>query len=134
MIDLDALERLLAEATPGPWTHDTPYYGSHVDSVAHYRTATFDPNQADGVGTFSNGPDAALIVLLRNTAPALIQEVRRLREAEREAGWLVRKLRAQVRYLVDPTLTRNGRAPEVMEAADAWLASRRAPSGGKERG
>ncbi len=71
-IDLEELERLLANATPGEWQH----HMSHVYGP--------DPDR-ELVCQFRNGPwlvsDRDLIVALRNTAEALIAEVEELRAA-----------------------------------------------------
>jgi hypothetical protein len=71
MPDLDELERLLAAMTPEPW---------HVSEGAIIQTKhiTRDVWQIPRVEG-----DLAGIVALRNTAPALLRELRALREVER---------------------------------------------------
>lgn len=65
--DLDALERALTEATPGPWRIDVDDDDAYVSTI-HIEALR----------------DAALIVQSVNALPGLIGEVRRLREEERK--------------------------------------------------
>jgi hypothetical protein len=82
---LGELEALLAEATPAPWHRDRT--GQHLIAG--------DLVVADGrvlCGQFAESlseTDARLIAALRNAAPALIAEVRRLRAIEATARALV---------------------------------------------
>lgn len=78
--DLAALESLLERASPAPWVHT-------VGMLKHYVSSADDDlgfslqemHYIDGHETRAEA-DAALIVALRNDAPALIADVRRLRE------------------------------------------------------
>lgn len=70
-IDLDALDALLTAASPGEWCE---FHSSLWD---HVKTAT-----GDWVVKHGNWRDTGLIVSLRNAAPALISELRRLRKIE----------------------------------------------------
>lgn len=78
MIDLDHLQRLDNAAFPAPW--------SVVMSHGHdfWRTIYSEPNRYQ-VGTFDDDPSTAYIVALRNAAPALFAELRRLRAVCAEA-------------------------------------------------
>ncbi len=68
MRDLDALEALLAAATPGPWEarRDLSGWSAWHDGL---------PIEVGDEGGLSE-PDAALIVALRNVAPELLAVVR----------------------------------------------------------
>lgn len=88
-VDLEAVERLLNEATPGPWTSvydatsetgDAPPCGTEwlvrsptraVLGVAYY----------DGDRAMGSEPDCALVAAAPTLIRALIEEVRGLREA-----------------------------------------------------
>jgi hypothetical protein len=75
--DIEAIEALLAKATPGPWGVDGngPWkvHGHHCAE----RLATFHaPDDCEGGSAVVN---AMLAVSLVNVAPSLIAEMRRLR-------------------------------------------------------
>lgn len=115
MTDLDALERLLAEATPGPWERERV-----DDDAGEINAKIYGPDGGDVCALFEDarpeerspvGPDARLICLLRNTAPALIQEVRRLRESLREAEGTLRQERESAKVI-------NTAALEALKAND----------------
>lgn len=77
MIDLDKLERLEREATPGNW-----YWSKDDDYRAHY---LISPQRLETVleCDHCNAPDMAdknFIVAIRNAAPALFAELRAARE------------------------------------------------------
>lgn len=75
--ELQELETALAAGTPAPWQRvEKGIYRGDL-FIAHA-----DP--WDDCGPRPE-PDAALIVALVNAAPSLLSELRRLREAEREA-------------------------------------------------
>lgn len=80
-IDLDALEALLAKATPGPW---------HTGAGDHWSRDVRAGSDAPAFCGARNGvADAALIVAAVNALPALIAELRaarRERDALREAA------------------------------------------------
>lgn len=79
-LDLDELERLHAEATPGPWVTDS-------DSLDNFpRTIFAGDNIRVSLATKNN---AAYIVAACNSLPALIK---RVRELERQRGWLAERL------------------------------------------
>lgn len=86
-IDLNELERLAAQATPGPWE-----LGNWVNCVLHtnpaeYRRTFFIPGQP----ALSCSPqDAAYIVAACNAAPELIA---RVRELERQRGFFISALK-----------------------------------------
>jgi hypothetical protein len=87
MIDLDAIERRANAATPGPW------YVHESDRPGDYWTVSADPSSPfyrevfdDGSGAGEYGEkcsiaDRDFLVAARTDVPALIAEVRRLREA-----------------------------------------------------
>lgn len=74
-IDIEELERLEREATPGPWRQDA-YYPQLVAGMA---------SVPGGVPYFAPA-DAALIVAARNQLPALLA---RVRELEGQVRWFV---------------------------------------------
>ncbi|MEQ1891057.1 MAG: hypothetical protein ABL998_00825 [Planctomycetota bacterium] len=82
-VDLDALDRLIAAATPGPWAWDEPSNWAGLSArvmvtepsyglVATVDIAGWRPRK---IGT----NNAALIVALSNAAPALLAELRAAR-------------------------------------------------------
>lgn len=93
MIDLDELERLEREATPGPWE----WNGIAIEAG---RTDVLAPGESNsfGYGTIHIAEeDQDLIAALRNAAPTLIAELRvarkRIAEIEEEneqLRWVVR--------------------------------------------
>jgi hypothetical protein len=95
--DLDELERLLAAMTPEPWTcHDGAGYAHPYVSIRHSVSEAASPHVArmteDGANlTCTIGKyefevrNAVGIVALRNAVPALIRELRALREVEKAA-------------------------------------------------
>lgn len=76
MIDLDELERLDREATPGPWKIAITKFPSG-DSEWEYQLATERGHAATPYSDF------ALIVAARNALPDLIAELRMLRAEDR---------------------------------------------------
>src|SRR5690625_4447915 len=89
-IDLDKLERLEREATPGPW------HWKHNDIVQRDEAGKFVADVAgmyyddDGYPNWGadNAANTELIIALRNAAPGLIAELRsarkRIAELERD--------------------------------------------------
>jgi hypothetical protein len=76
-LDLDALERLAAEATPGPWRvgdPDQPPFYEGGDTVQVGYRVLLRMN-----GHFQHEADARLIAAAREAVPLLVAEVRRLR-------------------------------------------------------
>jgi len=70
VIDLDALERLLAEATPGPWVWRE--WGIDYGFVGPGdKTTILFGEQSEGA-VEADDPDALALVALRNAAPELI--------------------------------------------------------------
>lgn len=97
--DLDKLERLEREATPGPWRWADGYkstYGDAAYTLAGYQDMGI--LSCDGIFNSPRDCDEELIVALRNAAPAMIAELRALRarvaELERDArlGAVVREV------------------------------------------
>jgi len=81
-LDLDQLERLLSEATPGPWELKEKTYGKRgtyliVADSKQNELATDEPWEH----SMFDPKDTRLLVALRNAAPALIARVRELEEA-----------------------------------------------------
>lgn len=80
MIDLNELERLMAEATPGPWEvsecDDLHAAGIHAAEEKH------------PFGTTSANEEARLIVAAVNALPNLIRELRELRADRVRRDWL----------------------------------------------
>ena len=73
MIDLDKLERLEKAAFPSPWSRHSLW------PVVYCETNRYQ------VGDFDDDPSASFVVALRNAAPALFAELRRLRAIEAAA-------------------------------------------------
>jgi len=95
LTDLDRLEALLREGTPGPWWDDILGSGTLIrtenrDHVVadEIEDAPMDGRECHGTQTLVGSTpgdtcgvhDAALIVAAVNSLPSLIVEVRRLRE------------------------------------------------------
>lgn len=78
MIDLDKLERLEKAASPSPWSIAmAPPHG--------FGQTVYCENNSHPVGDFDDDPSASFLVELRNAAPALFAELRRLRAIEAAA-------------------------------------------------
>lgn len=82
-IDLDRLDALAAAATPGPWQEDGPWWSNHVSgwvitTGADRNAVAYQPLGWDRLPT--SAADAAFIAAARDAVPALVAEVRRLRE------------------------------------------------------
>lgn len=81
-VDLDRLEALAAEATPGPWVRHTPdpATADEVGGIFTKTSSVIDACGEEGCGPILHKADAELIVALVNAAPALIAELRAARE------------------------------------------------------
>lgn len=82
MLDIDEIERLLAAATPGEWEHNPTvvFSDNHelpcvIDAFHMVIAQVFD----DGRTIAEAETNAALIVTLKRSAPAMIAELRELR-------------------------------------------------------
>lgn len=119
MVDLDELERLEREATPGPWELEERMRGYGI-FAGRFQDFGRGPERVHGLNLGhvsdldANGEDnLALIIAARNALPDLIAEVRTLRarvaelEADRQAG-RDRTLGARVREVLEA----NGTNPE----------------------
>ena len=83
MTDLDELERLLAAATPGVWYADCEQvWVVNAEQICDCYGDLLTDN-------------AALIVAFRNTAPAMIAEIKALRENARANNYLARMYKIQ---------------------------------------
>ena len=79
MIDLDKLDKLEAQATPGEWTRC-----SHEANTGNYCDCG-NVNKGDEWLFDAYTPkDAAFVVALRNAYPDMAAELRRLRIIEKE--------------------------------------------------
>jgi len=85
-LDLDELERLEKAATPGPWSFKGTG-GLHMDGARDgwmvegpHNGKRWPRIARDAAPYRERGENPALIAALRNAAPALIAEIRRLRE------------------------------------------------------
>ena len=108
MIDLDKLEKLEKAAFPSPWSIDMePGHGSWQ--------RVFSERNGYQVGDFDDDPSASFIVALRNAAPALFAEVRRLRVIEEAA-----------RVYVDLTPDRVDYVPSLFAKLQAAVAAKEA--------
>jgi hypothetical protein len=97
MTDLDELERLLEQATPGPWEHVTNAPNGDYAAIWHehyvyapkarYASLPGNPSPVK-VAYMPQAPDkrpahdAALIAALRNAAEELVRDARRWRHAK----------------------------------------------------
>lgn len=84
--DLDEIERLLAAATPGEWVHYNEVFRPtlskrRVTEIQSARTgkAIINWQGFDGDQARKANWNAALIVALHNSAPAMLAEIRELR-------------------------------------------------------
>lgn len=130
MVDIDELERLLAAATPGEWAAEF----DPIDAGDH-ATAVCLPGKAGLLGTFlaycqHNWSDAdyserriswkeatsnaALIVALHNSAPAILTEIRELRAENARLRMANRSLRRGLYGLTD-----SGDADEIATTLEA---------------
>lgn len=93
-VDLNALETLLEVATPGPWELARTWaFGrtSEMDTIRNADgQAVIMPQDEQGGASWGDDADAELIVYLRNVAPALVAEVKRLRAVAEAASWVTR--------------------------------------------
>jgi hypothetical protein len=93
-IDLDELERLAAEATPGPWVirHGDGWYNKHSYEIE----ASNESHVAETLYAYNGEADAAYITAACNAVPELIAENRalqeRVRELERQRVYLAKLL------------------------------------------
>lgn len=72
------LRVLLAEATPGPWI--VVGYPYHEQVGAHFKISRWEAYPL----AKTTDADASLIAALRNAAPALLDEIERLRASEQQ--------------------------------------------------
>lgn len=98
---LTTLERLLNEATPGPWIAvQRPSIGVNCDD--HYGICTKDATVASLMDEYpgNEGPNAHLIAHLRNLAPALVEVAKAAKEWETHPNeWTENRLHAALRAL-----------------------------------
>jgi len=87
-LDLDALELLHQQATPGPWLQATHVDEPRAICAARSMRSSLLGLDRDGMAILDDEADAALIVALRNAAPALLEKARRLDELESALGFL----------------------------------------------
>jgi len=73
-LDLENLETLLAAATPGPWEESK----NDPNGIGNASGGDVASNYANSQGGICYQEDRALIVALRNAAPALIARVKEL--------------------------------------------------------
>ena len=76
--DIDKIEELLTKGTQGDW--DVVGYTTVVNHAAHQRIADVAGHSAE-----ERAANAQLIPALHNAAPAMIADLRRLREVEKAA-------------------------------------------------
>ena len=99
MIDLDELEKLEKEATPGPWEWRAgEEYEIHAKAQEeypkHWGDSDDDGNpltvkvvESDGGYYGPIDEDGRLIVALRNALPEMIKELRYLRQTVETCAW-----------------------------------------------
>ena len=110
-IDLDELETLDKAATPGPWGLQTEKemgdYGSvtgeYLTGIGTRLCEVVVYNDDYGNQVVQNGQ---LIAALRNAAPALLAEVRRLREANQRLQESLQEYHIYIAELRDKRLLR----------------------------
>ena len=139
MTDLDEFERLLREATPGPWRYELD--GEPHNDMRHavlaevndlwvaacYRSGTTAPDERSPAAEMQVSANAALIAGLRNAAEELIRDARRLAHLER----MFRVMSPNIdgyhvwTFTNIPTL----RGPNLRAAIDATIAK---TAGGRE--
>ena len=96
MLDLDELEKLLAEATPGPWEVQGPTVNSesydcwYVRGLDNYGVAETDAFRGSPE---IDGADSRAIAALRNSAPTLLALARAGRGLAEAAGWVINDMR-----------------------------------------
>jgi len=79
-LDLDAIEARAKAATPGPWEYDGCSVTDWGVTASHTITMEWMPNgRGDGTNE-RESPDGQFIAHAREDVPALIAELRRLRE------------------------------------------------------
>jgi hypothetical protein len=88
--DLDRLEKLEKAATPGEWHLQKGERETHFDKTEEYYVS---PAWIKEIGKIDmdeyvgmNDDDAALIVALRNAAPEMLADLRRLRDCIADMG------------------------------------------------
>lgn len=126
--DLDALERALASATPGPWeaTPTRHEHDGHVLTFSHEAAIHPPLGESGPVAVVHQGEhdNAAAIVALRNAAPSLLAELRALRAAAAAARAYVVACEAQVVAGRAARATLRGDPPRREGPEwDAWRAS-----------
>lgn len=106
--DIDEIERLLAAATPGEWRTCALDQETQIWCGRNYIGVTRD----------YTGDDAALIVTLHNSAPAMLTEIRELRAEN-----------ARLKGLLGEVLTHPGVAPCECQSSDCLTTRARAALG-----
>lgn len=92
MIDIDALEKLLAAATPGPWCWDLECLAMRAPAPDGPPYRKHPIIETDNGYYGPDADDAALIVALRNNAEGMIAELKVLRDLETVARLLLSDL------------------------------------------
>jgi methionine synthase II (cobalamin-independent) len=77
-VDLDALEQLLAKATPGPWHVSAGWPASNDGTMLFSLNGPVAHSDWENWG-YTNKADIELAAALHNAAPAMIAELKSLR-------------------------------------------------------
>jgi hypothetical protein len=130
--DTKALRELLAAATPGEWNVSLDGGGHYAGNIpaSCFENWEVYAKTPERPRIPSSEADADLIVALHTTAPALLDEIDRLREVERAAREATDCFRCGT-YDEGCAVCRDSRTPAVADALrklDALRAS--SPSGG----
>ena len=116
---LAELERLCAEATPGPWRvrHLCSGCGPDDDEGAGLGLEIEGPPQPWHEGQFARAADAKFIAAARDALPAMIAEVRALREENAALRWLAKVVETSETWLK----SKSGLQPKaILAALDKW--------------
>lgn len=103
--DIEAIAKLLSEATPGPWEWDGAQYVGHGETLPYVPQGSHLGQTLISLDdTYENSrADCALVAALLNAAPALLAELRRLRDENERTALLVAEF-AQGGELLDETV------------------------------
>lgn len=110
-IDIDAIRKLAAEATPGTWIVKEDYYDGLRYSIEIGAADPSEPGEQVIVARCKDKcglhrklfrrEDAAFMAAARSAVPALLDEVERLREERSEARGVAREITNKTMHPVD---------------------------------
>lgn len=94
---IDAIERLLAKATPAPWGIETPIDDDNpwiveADKPSYdWRCLAMVTKADDDINVTEGSANADLLIALRNNAQALLAAARRALELEEALEWMAER-------------------------------------------